>query len=139
MTVIFLLMLLTALGLALWILPPEGGGIAPAQGDGHDVDAVDDDLDGAVDVTPAPRRGAVPAIQRDPFSLPFVQRRLVVLAAELDGLDRDRTAFARAFHTQAALVAYRALLADAASLAAATPTATTASAASPGRREELLM
>jgi hypothetical protein len=55
----------------------------------------------------------------DPFALAAVQRRLGILAAELDRLDRDRTVFARAFRTLVAQAAYAALLDDAERLAAA--------------------
>jgi hypothetical protein len=55
----------------------------------------------------------------DPFALPAVHRRLALLAAELDRLDRDRTIFARAFRTRVAQIAYAALLEDAERLTAA--------------------
>jgi hypothetical protein len=52
----------------------------------------------------------------DPTALPRVQRRLDVLAAELQQLDEDETIFARAFRIRAAKSAYQALLDDAARL-----------------------
>jgi len=51
------------------------------------------------------------------FSQAFVRRRLAILAEELERLDRDPDAFAKAFHTMVARTAYEALLADAARLA----------------------
>jgi len=50
------------------------------------------------------------------FSQAFVRRRLAVLAEELDRLDRDPDAFAKAFHVMAARTAYEALLAEASRL-----------------------
>jgi hypothetical protein len=50
------------------------------------------------------------------FSPAFVRSRLAALAEELERLDRDPDAFAKAFHTIAARTAYEALLADAARL-----------------------
>jgi hypothetical protein len=57
-----------------------------------------------------------PPVDWDPFSLPFVQQRLVALAAELDQLARARDVFALGFRTRVAQAAYDALLADAARL-----------------------
>jgi len=51
------------------------------------------------------------------FSPAFVRRRLAALAEELERLDRDPDAFAKAFHTMAARAAYEALLVDASRLA----------------------
>ncbi len=51
------------------------------------------------------------------FTLPFVRRRMDVVADELERLERDPAVFARAFHTIAAKSAYDALMADAARLA----------------------
>jgi len=65
-------------------------------------------------------RGATVAADRDPLALAFVQRRLDVLAAELDLLERDESIFARAFRYRAAQSAYEALLADASRLIAST-------------------
>jgi hypothetical protein len=79
-----------------------------------------------------------PAPERDPFALPAVRRRLVVLAAELARLERDPTVFARAFRTRAAQTAYEALLADLERLSAAAPTLELELASSRSRlREEL--
>ena len=64
-------------------------------------------------------RGLVGA-NSDPLTLAFVQRRLDVLAAELDLLERDEAIFARAFRYHVAQSAYDALLADASQLVAAT-------------------
>lgn len=62
---------------------------------------------------------ASPPPAHDPFALPFVQRRLGALTAELDRLEHDRTVFARAFRTHVAMAAYSALLEDADRLTAA--------------------
>jgi hypothetical protein len=51
------------------------------------------------------------------FSPAFIRRRLAALAEELERLDRDTYAFAKAHHTMAARSAYEALLADASRLA----------------------
>ena len=55
------------------------------------------------------------------FSQAFIRRRLAALAEELEQLDRDPEAFAKAFHTMAARTAYEALLADASRLTEQTP------------------
>lgn len=79
------------------------------------------DLDeyGVPDVTPAPRgtdgsgaAGAPAALSWELFSREFVHRRLLALSDELDRLDRDRSIFARGFHTLAARSAYDALRAE---------------------------
>jgi hypothetical protein len=62
-------------------------------------------------------RGAAVAADRDPRELAFVQRRLDVLAAEMDLLVNDESIFARAFRYHVAQAAYEALLVDASRLA----------------------
>jgi hypothetical protein len=61
--------------------------------------------------------GDVTPVECGLFSAAFVRWRLAALAEELERLDRDPDAFAKAFHTTAARTAYEALLADAARLA----------------------
>ena len=53
------------------------------------------------------------------LTLPFVRRRLEVLAAEIGHLDEDPGVLARAFRKTVALTAYEALLADESRLAQA--------------------
>jgi hypothetical protein len=74
---------------------------------------LDLDVDGVPDVTPAadPDRTAAP-LSWELFSPEFVHRRLLALSDELDRLDRDRSIFARGFHTLAARSAYDALRAE---------------------------
>lgn len=62
-----------------------------------------------------------PPVESSLFSPAFVRRRLAALAEELERLDRDPDAFAKAFHTMVARSAYEALLADAARLAERPP------------------
>jgi hypothetical protein len=72
------------------------------------------------------RRGAVPpTISWDLFSLPFIEYRLTVLAAELERLDHDDTIFAKAFRLSVVRSAYRALLAEAAEATAVPDTGVT--------------
>ncbi len=52
------------------------------------------------------------------LALHEVRQRLAALRAELNRLERDRTVFARAFHTQVAQAVYAALLVEEARLAA---------------------
>jgi hypothetical protein len=73
----------------------------------------------------ATRRGrgvnAAPAaasIEWDMLTLAFVRRRIDVIAAELERLDRDPAVFAKGFRTIVARSAYEALMADASRLAA---------------------
>jgi hypothetical protein len=75
---------------------------------------------GAVDLERAERRPDEVPRQPDwdPFALPFVRRRMELMAEELTRLDRDKTIFARAFRTRVAQLAYDALLHDAERLAA---------------------
>jgi hypothetical protein len=54
----------------------------------------------------------------DILTLPFVLRRMEVIADELERLERDPAVFARAFRTVVARSAYEALIADASRLAA---------------------
>jgi hypothetical protein len=65
-----------------------------------------------------PRSGSVQDLP-DPQALPFIRHRLDVLAAELERLDDDPDIFAKAFRTNAARSAYRALIEDATRLAEA--------------------
>jgi hypothetical protein len=73
----------------------------------------------------------------DPFALPFIRRRLDVLASELVRLERDPTVFAKAFRTRAAQSAYDALLADATRLAAVATIEVEIMTSRAGLREEL--
>jgi hypothetical protein len=59
-----------------------------------------------------------PAEEFGLFSLAFVRRRMELLAAELDRLDREPAIFARGFRTTVAMSAYAALEDDARRLAA---------------------
>jgi hypothetical protein len=61
---------------------------------------------------------AVASVEWDIFTLPFVRRRMDVLADELERLERDPSVFARAFRTIVARAALEALSADASRLAA---------------------
>jgi hypothetical protein len=61
--------------------------------------------------------GDIAPVECGLFSPAFVRRRLAALTEELERLDRDPDAFAKAFHTMAARTAYEALLADASRLA----------------------
>ena len=65
---------------------------------------------------PEPETESTP-VECSLFSPAFVRRRLAALAEELERLDRDPDAFAKAFHTKVARTAYEALLADASRLA----------------------
>ena len=76
-----------------------------------------------VGTTGRPERGAdalpaAPGVPGDLFTRPFVRRRLDILGAELERLERDPDIFARAFRTNVARSAYEALLVDASRLAA---------------------
>jgi hypothetical protein len=64
---------------------------------------------------PEPEPGGT-AVESELFSRELVRRRLAALAEELERLDRDPDAFAKAFHTMAARAAYEALLAEASRL-----------------------
>ncbi len=61
---------------------------------------------------------ATAGLERDLMTLPAIRRRLDALTAELSRLERDRTVFARAFHTMVAQSAYAALVADQSRLSA---------------------
>jgi hypothetical protein len=52
------------------------------------------------------------------LTLDEIRQRLAALTAELKRLERDRTVFARAFHTHVAQAVYAALIEDEARLAA---------------------
>jgi hypothetical protein len=60
----------------------------------------------------APAADAGVSLEWDAFSLPFIRRRLHVVADELDRLEHDPGIFARAFHTTAARSAYESLQSD---------------------------
>jgi hypothetical protein len=61
---------------------------------------------------------AADTVDCDILTLPFVLRRMEVVADELERLERDPAVFARAFRTVVARSAYEALIADASRLAA---------------------
>jgi hypothetical protein len=70
-----------------------------------------EDLDGASAGTDQP------GVDDGLFTLPFVRRRLDLLASEIAHLDDDDGVMARAFRKTVALTAYEALLADESRLA----------------------
>ena len=78
---------------------------------------MDDELEHRPATEPPPEP---PVEDWDPFALPFMRRRLDLLAAELDRLDRDPAIFAKAFRTRVAQLAFDAVLADTTRLAAVT-------------------